>query len=122
MSNLKAFTTQLFNFSIELQRLFPEDETFETLKDAIYLLKKNNPRKLLELFRENIEQPYREKIIKRNEDFFLTHNYNEYAEDLENEMGIVDQLKKYWIEITPETKDCIWLYLQVLIKLYDRIV
>ena len=34
----------------QLKDLFPEDETFETLKDAIYLLKKNNPRKFLELY------------------------------------------------------------------------
>ena len=68
---------------------------------------------------------YREKILNKDESFFLENEYSEIKaanEDDENTVEqVINKLKKYWGELSIENKEKIWKYLETLIKLSDLI-
>jgi len=120
MSFLSAFNKQIENFINELSELYPKDLDIAFAKNTIYLLKKANPKKLLEIFKAYIT-PFEDQILKRNEDFFLKRKYDDIHGGIESSLNTVMNLKKYWSIMTDNTKNSIWLYLQVLIKLAKKI-
>ena len=50
MSYLKSFNKVLEDFIKELSEMYPNDKEIDLAKNSIYLLKKTNPRKLIEFF------------------------------------------------------------------------
>ena len=120
MSNLTAFNTQLINFFNELIELYPGDNDLRFGKNSCELLKKTNPRKTLDMFKENI-LPYEDNIMKRDENFFK--NDLDYSKALDNDsksLLIVQNLKKYWDQLDDKNKGNIWLYFQVLTKISKK--
>tara|TARA_B110001469_G_C9547915_1_gene271889 strand:+ start:243 stop:614 length:372 start_codon:yes stop_codon:yes gene_type:complete len=117
---LTAFNTQLINFTDELIILCPEEHDFKVFKNGILLLKRTNPRKIIELFNVYVVK-YKESILEKNETFFLDNNYNDDidTDDIENLYSIINKLKKYWCSLSDSNKETVWKYLQVLIKLND---
>ena len=115
---LTAFNTQLINFVDELILLCPEEYDFKVFKNGILLLKRTNPRKIIELFNVYVVK-YQDSILEKNEQFFLDNNYADEidASDTENLYTIINKLKKYWSSLTESNKETIWKYLHVLIKL-----
>ena len=68
---------------------------------------------------------YKEKILNRDETFFLDNDYSEIKKANEDENTVeqvINKLKKYWGELSEENKDKIWKYLETLIKLSDLIM
>ena len=63
---LSLFTTQLEAFNQELCNIFPTDANLKTSLNMILLLKKTNPRKLLNAF-ENFALPYKELILLKDD-------------------------------------------------------
>ena len=123
MSYLNAFCKQLENLSEELCELYPTDINLKTANTSIQLLKKTNPRKLLDLFKNYILK-YENEILLKDESFFIKKNYkDDVSVDVvyENYTSIIDLLKKYWSSMTSKSKENIWLYLIVLIKLTKKI-
>jgi len=121
MSVLKAFSTQMENLSNELCELFPTDVNLKTINNTIILLKKTNPRKLLDFFNLYVLK-YEQKIKSNNESFFLEKNYKEDIDDFnKNSVNIITCLKTYWKDLTKQSKTNIWLYLNVLLKLSKKI-
>ena len=116
MSFLSAFNTQLENFAKELNNLYPDDKDIAFAADAIFLLKKTNPRKLYNLIYPQLVE-YRKQVFDKDENFFLKR---ELPVD-KNYFDTMIQLQSYWKEMSQKTKDNIWLYLQVLYKLSDKI-
>ena len=99
MSKLTAFVTQLTNLVDELHALYPKDSDILMGKNSIYLVKKTNPRKLLELFRMHA-MPYEDYIINKNEDFFLNNTFKDQLQNNYNDsLQTVLNLKKYWSTI-----------------------
>ena len=66
MSLLSIFSSQCENFSNELLKIYPKDTYFKMASNGISLLKKSNPRKLVELFHYYII-PYKTNILERDE-------------------------------------------------------
>ena len=124
MSFLTAFTTQLQNLINNLCELFPSDTVLEFTKTSINFMKKNNPRKVQQIF-NNYVSKYETQIINKEERFFITKDF--IKEDLESDCQDVDyarnimlNLKKYWKLIDTESKENIWKYLQVLVVLNKK--
>ena len=117
---LSAFNNTLYKFVHELISSFPAERKFVVFKNAIKLVQKVNPRKVLILFIEYIS-PYKDKLIQRDEDFFLNNNYiniiNKTNASKENAWTLIDKIKVYWKDINQQNKDIIWDYFKVLITL-----
>ena len=121
---LTAFTTQLTNFLDELVELCPEEKDFQVFRNAISLLKRTNPRKIIELF-DKYTSVYRKAILEKDEQFILNDNYDTIIGDIntssENIWGTVTKLRKYWDNLSDNNKETIWKYFHVLINLSDMI-
>ena len=124
MSFLKAFCIQLENMSEELSDLFHKDVNLRTVYNSIILLRKSNPRKLYEIFMQYVLR-YEKQILKKDESFFLDKNYEDELIEMKTydskNINIIKCLKKYWSQMSDKSKENIWLYLNVLIKLSKKI-
>jgi hypothetical protein len=120
-SNLSLFVSQLSSLGKELNDMYPDDMDIKMAKNSIETLKILNPKKLYEVF-SSIVIPFKEQIINRDEGFFL--NINVKGGDMGDGYSIttVMNLKKYWSGMSDTTKECMWQYFGVLVKLSDKIV
>lgn len=120
-SYLSLFVSQLSSLGKELNDMYPDDMDIKMAKNSIETLKILNPKKLYEVF-SSIVIPFKDQIINRDEGFFL--NINVKGGDMGDGYSIttVMNLKKYWAGMSDTTKDCMWQYFGVLVKLSDKIV
>lgn len=119
MSFLSAFTDLVLRFNDELIELYPNEIEFKTGKTAIQLIKKTNPRMLLQIFKTYIE-PYREKVMNKDESFFMNKNYEEDTGSYQNILMLIGRLKEKWEDIGEDNQTAIWKYIQTLIILMDK--
>ena len=119
MSITSTFNKQLINFYNELENLNIDKKLINSSKTKIILLKKANSKILLELFIQHI-YIYKSFII--NKDIEIFNNINENIEDKENNKIYIlfNILKNSWDKYNDNTKENIWLYLNVLIVLCDK--
>lgn len=118
-SLLNVFTTQLTNFIDDIILLWPEDNDFKVFKNGVLLLKKTNPRKIVNLFKSYVSK-YETFINNRDEKFFLENQYDE-IEKTENILESMDKLKKYWKTLNDVNKEKVWKYFEILLKLSKMI-
>jgi len=120
---LTAFNNLIFKFTDDLIETFPEENDFKVYKRALSILKSANAKKMCAIFK-SYSYIYREKILNKDESFFLENDYSEIKEangDENTVEQVINKLKKYWHELSQENKDKIWKYLETLIKLSDLI-
>ena len=121
-SYLTAFNTVVFNFNDDLIKTFPEEKDFKVYRRGLEWIKESNAKKICNLFKVYTFN-YREKILTKDETFFLNTSYDDVVDT--NDEGIVlviNKLKKYWSSLTKDNQDKIWEYLNTLLKLSDLVV
>jgi hypothetical protein len=117
------FCSILKDFLEDIYKSYP-DNSLLMLKQATSAMILTHPNGVVDNFMLCVE-PYIEKILKKDQSFFLDGN-------LENDLSsgeysfLLDELKKIskiWQDTsTPErTKQSIWKYLQVLVKLGNNL-
>ena len=105
MATLSAFNDMMDQFVNELVQTFPEENQFQKYQMAIELLRKTNPRKILERFMRGA-QPLSDRIMARDESVIPDVQIKEL------------DLAKIWTpELSSSTKNAIWQYLQTLLIL-----
>ena len=104
MASVGAFNDMLSQFLSELTQTFPEEKGIKKYESAFDLLRKTNPRKVVENFMGTIA-PLQERIMAKD-DTVLT------GEDLKS-LGELN-IGKNWIGCSENTRACIWQYLQTL--------
>lgn len=119
MSYLSAFNQQLVNFIEELHNLFPKDNEISLALNTVYLLKKTNPKKIIEFFRDYF-MPYEDKIKKMDVSFFIKKDYDNEVSDYVKSLNVITNLKKYWDIMSQQSKKNIWIYMNVLVKLCHK--
>tara|TARA_B100001093_G_scaffold244261_1_gene233886 strand:+ start:408 stop:764 length:357 start_codon:yes stop_codon:yes gene_type:complete len=112
MSIVSTFNEQILNFYYDLYKV---DNTIGTsYRNKILLLKNTTPYKIIEIFIESAYD-YKDYIIKNDNSFFNELNDEEFDESLVT-------IKNNWNSYSDNTKENIWLYLNVLIKLCDKYI
>tara|TARA_B110000967_G_C18819303_1_gene527790 strand:+ start:242 stop:619 length:378 start_codon:yes stop_codon:yes gene_type:complete len=124
MSNplLSAFNNLVIKFNDDLIITFPEENDFKVYKRGIILLNSANSKKICLLFKDYMKF-YRQKIIEKDESFFLNNNYIDIVNKVQSDglESIITKLKNYWNNMSSGNKDKIWEYLNSLIKLSELI-
>jgi len=124
MSNplLSAFNNLVIKFNDDLITTFPEENDFKVYKRGIILLNSANSKKICLLFKDYMVL-FRQKIIEKDESFFLNNNYTEIVNNIQSDglESIIKKLKNYWNNMSIGNKEKIWEYLNSLIKLSDLI-
>jgi len=106
MANVGAFIQVLEQFLDELTCTFPEQANLKKYKATFDLLRKANPRKIMESFTDSAK-PYADKIMAMDETFFLEGDID-FLNDLD--------IKKWWTpQLSASTKQSIWQFLQYLL-------
>lgn len=94
---------------------------FKTLKSGFNLLKNVDDKKPQRVFRDYIVVTYREKIMNKDESFFLDkQDFDITSKRKEYWMDFIDKIKSAWSSMDDANKDIIWKYFKLLVVLSDK--
>jgi hypothetical protein len=116
---IDIYFNQLNSFLQELERMYPEDPDFPSFISSISLVKFTNPMLVVNYMKTEVVEPFGDKIAERDESFFI--DSNAYLTDKEVNFDIVAKLKQYIKEMSPETKETVWKYIDIITKLCSKI-
>lgn len=121
---IKAFNDILDQFIDYIHVKFPVFKSDIILtKTALGLLRKSNPRMVVENLMEYI-LPYSKYIEECNEDFFLNTNNITNIEKTSENLAFINRIKDIWVsdKISNHDKANIWLYFKKLLITGRKIV
>ena len=106
-STLGTFIMMMEQFISEMISSFPNESKLKVYSNSFDLMKKSNPRKILQLFMDSVS-PYTQAIIDRDDSIMMDETI-----PLNRELN----LKHIWQSpgITPATKDAIWSHMNTLL-------
>ena len=106
MASVSAFNEMMANFLTELGRAFPEEKGIKKFETSFDLLRKSNPRKIVETYMAAIG-PYADRVSTRDESL------------LDEDVGFLTELnmKENWEKASETTRNAIFQYLQTLYML-----
>jgi len=108
MASYQAFNSMMEEFLNELVQTFPEEKALKIEVTKFQALRKANSKKVVEGFMHAIG-PYQNDIQQKN-DKLMTSNNIEFLKKI--------NIKRWWTkDLSENTKDAIWSYLQTLIML-----
>ena len=120
MSNLSKFNEQLLNFLGEMCKLFPDDKKLSTFYYTVDLMKKANPREIMNQFKQYV-YPFKDQILAKDENFFIA---NTFTDSIKSQNGISEllRIKQIWNSgnLTTHDKECVWNYFKVFLYLIDK--
>jgi hypothetical protein len=116
---IDTFFNQFTDFLKQLENMYPDDTDFPVFITTLELLKSTNPILVVKFVKENIVDLYKDKILKKDESFFLDQDYTKHGDV---DLNIVHKLKKYVKDMSPNSKDVVWKYIDLLMKLCLKIL
>ena len=113
MASVSAFNDMMSQFLVELHKTFPDEKGIKKMLTSFDMLKSTNPRLVVNGFMDGVT-PYAGKISAKDETFLLEEVENiEFLRELD--------IKKYWGNMSTNTKAATWQYLQTLYMLGNTI-
>jgi len=109
-----AFFDQFMAFTSELCEMYPDDSDFSMFATTLKLMKMTNPALVVKYVRDNVLQ-FEDKIMKKDESFFLEYDFAEYANDVD--MNIFQKLRQYTSSMSASSKNSVWTYIQNIVRL-----
>ena len=105
---------QFLDYLEETFIFFRSDIIF--IKSTVEFIRKSNPRLVVEQFMD-YTGPYKEYILRCDEDFFLNINLQQTRLNIENQL-FGNKLRNIWLshDIVDKQKAHIWLYFHKLLK------
>lgn len=111
-TTLGAFNDMMEQFVNELIQTFPEEMAFQKYQVSLEMLRRTNPRKILDGYMKAVG-PIQSRIMSRD-DTVMSDVTCEFIQDL--------KIKNIWTpDLSENTKNAIWQYLQTLIILGSTI-
>ena len=122
---MKAFLNQFTDFVEDIHGVFPDNADIDSAKTALFLIKKTNPRILLNAWTTYIVEPYNDQIDNGDIGFFLDKDYTRDLEYMGNAvMQKVDTLRGPIRDMGTDNQAKSMKYIQnltKLAKLYDNV-
>ncbi len=109
MCDYKKFNKNAKEFLKDITKTFPDLSDLKMMKNALKVVKKISKKTPHRIF-DSIVSPYKEQILKRDDAFFLTDDFQ-----IESLRG----LKAIWPSLSEANKNIIWDYLKILITAND---
>ncbi len=116
---IDTFFNQFTDFLKQLENMYPDDTDFPVFLTTLDLLKSTNPMLVVKFVKENIVDLYKDKILNKDESFFLDQDYTKHGDV---DLNIVHKLKKYVKDMSSNSKDVVWKYIELLMKLAIKIL
>lgn len=118
MIYLDKFNETFKEFIDDLILEYPDDPDFGIYKLGTYTALMNDECFIINMFNYYVTSIYGDKILNKDEEFFLDHQMTNNCVD-NNAMNIIHKIQIYWVEMPDDVKNTIWKYFRVLILL-DR--
>ena len=122
MDYRSQFNDTLVELVDDLIRVFPQDSDFRMYKLALQGAMITNNNMVHGIFRERVCNIYGERILARDEQFFLTNSYNDMKDEFSQADQLITKLKDSWSSLNTQQRDVVWKYLRVLVLLDRKIV
>jgi len=116
---IDTFFNQFTDFLKQLENMYPDDTDFPVFITTLNLLKSTNPILVVKFVKENIVDLYKDKILNKDESFFLDQDYTQHGDV---DLNILHILNKYVKDMSPNSKDVVWKYIDLLMKLCLKIL
>lgn len=115
---IEAFYTQFGEFLAQLSKMYPDDKDFPAFASNLSVMKYMNPMYPINFVKTDVVDKYKDKILSRDESFFLNSEEIQQSADID----IVYKLKSYISEMSPENKEVVWSYIEIITKLTLKIL
>ena len=113
---MRAFNNQFEEMLDDVERIFPKNKDIVASKSAIMMMKKANPKMLINIWKMHVYDKYSSHIQTGDIDYFLN---KDYAEDLEMDKSSskkvlegIDRLRQPIKDMDQEHKDIMLQYLR----------
>lgn len=121
MDYREQFNSTMVELVDDLIRTFPTDGDFRMYKIAIQGALIADKTLVHGVFREKVCSRYGEKILARDESFFLNNSYDEMKSEFSQAEQLINKLKSCWSALTPDQRDVVWKYMRLLVLLDRKI-
>jgi len=117
------FNRKLVEFANDLVYIFPtvgDFQIFQTACDWSMRIDKKAPQSF---FDTCVVQPFKAKILCKDESFFLDESYSQYSDYMQyygSDMNLILKLKVIWKTLDLDNKEVIWKYMQVLTMISEK--
>ncbi len=115
---IEAFYSQFGEFLKELSKMYPEDKDFPEFASNLSMMKYMNPMYPINFVKTDVVDKYKDQILSKDESFFLNSEEIKQSADID----IVYKLKSYITEMSPENKDVVWSYIEIITKITLKIL
>ena len=125
IDNIELFNKKLLEFAEDLIFLCPEVNNFRIFRDTSIAAIKLDKGFARGLFHICVYEPYYDQVMNKDESFFLRESFKEYdrfLEEWQQDMNLVQQIKKIWLDLDDKNKETIWTYLRVLLALNKKCI
>ena len=124
MTQLKfyeIFNQKMLEFAKELCDVFPHVAEFKRFRSGVLMLQNLEPKTLESIFRTYVVSKYKDKLLGRDESFFLDHTeYDIHSQRTDYWLSLIDELKDLWKTLDTDNKEVVWKYFHVMIVLSDK--
>jgi hypothetical protein len=114
---LKGFNKHFEEFIEDVQSIFPEDDEVVTMKNLMFLLKKSNPKIIIESWNMYISTPYKEPIENGDISFFINKDYSMDVTMTDSISSFIERLRGYVRNMSTENQQKSMKYIQNLCNL-----
>jgi hypothetical protein len=117
---LTAFNDHFIEFLDDVIRVFPDDPDILASKNSVALIRKANPRLVIQIWNSYVVGRYREVIEAGNIDFFINKDYTDdlvHADNSKKIVEVIDRLRNPIKMMKPEDQAKTMKYIQNLTKL-----
>jgi len=121
MDSVAKFNTVFLEFVADLVKVFPNDMEFKMYQIALKGVQLAQPRLVSQVFHDSVTVLFYDKIQARDETFFLQHNYNDVAGEIDDGARIINKTLSCWKSLKDDDKEIVWRYMKVLCVLSTKI-
>ena len=115
---IEAFYTQFGEFLGELTKMYPDDKDFSDFSTNLSMMKFMNPMYPINFIKTDVIDKFDDKIIARDESFFLNNKDIQQSADI----NVMYKLKTYITDMTPENKQAVWSYIEIITRITKKIL
>lgn len=121
MDYLDKFNQTFREFADDVLKVFPHDDEFRMYNLALNAAVLLKPDIVINVFHEKVIVPFGDRILAKDETFFLNHEYDDVKNENEDASALIDKIKNYWVDMSPDDREVVWKYFRVLVHLGRKI-
>lgn len=116
------FNNKLADFFEDLRPVIGGLPEYALFTSTSALVARMRPEQNYKIFKVHIESRYRDKIINRDESFFMANSYVELDNNYVSSPDIVSMLKHKWKDMSDSDKEAVWCHMDVLLRISELLM